>query len=71
MKVGGEMKSMAELQPKAVNVKEARRLLGGLGRNKIYNLLTEGKLKSIKIGRRYLIPVTAIDEFLQLEGDPG
>jgi excisionase family DNA binding protein len=54
-----------ELQARAVNVKEARRLLGNLGRNKIYDLLSEGKLRSVKIGRHYLIPVTSIDDFLQ------
>ncbi len=58
-----------EMKACAVNVKEARRLLGGLGRNKFYELLAEGKLRSIRVGNRYLIPVSAISAFLGEQAD--
>jgi len=48
---------------KAVSPAEAFALLGvsrGLG----YELLRSGKLRSVKAGRRVLIPVVAIDEYL-------
>jgi excisionase family DNA binding protein len=37
----------------------------GLGRTKIYELINEGKLKSVKVGRRRLVPAAAVDEFLE------
>ena len=36
-----------------------------LGMNKIYGLLDVGKIKSIREGRKYLIPSSAIDEYIQ------
>lgn len=48
---------------KALSPAEAFALLGiskGLG----YELLRTGKLRSVKAGRRILIPVAAIDEYL-------
>lgn len=36
----------------------------GVGRNGVYQLIREKKLRSIKVGRKILIPVTAIAEFL-------
>ena len=42
---------------------EARQVLG-VGRNTIYSILGDGTLKSIKIGKKYIIPKTAILAFL-------
>jgi excisionase family DNA binding protein len=36
----------------------------GLGRSAVYSLVRAGELRSIKVGRKILIPVTAIEEFL-------
>ncbi len=36
----------------------------GLGRNRIFELLRSGELRSVKYGRTRLIPRTAIEEFL-------
>ena len=36
----------------------------GVGRNKAYELVRSGQIRSIKVGRRYLIPRNAIAEFL-------
>jgi excisionase family DNA binding protein len=38
--------------------------LGGLGRTKIYELIASGELRTVKIGRRRFIPVTAVQEYV-------
>lgn len=40
----------------------AHRLM--IGRNTAYSLVRSGKIRSIKIGRKYLIPKTAVEEYL-------
>lgn len=40
----------------------ARRL--GLGKTKTRQLITNGELRSCRVGRRLLIPVAAIEEFV-------
>jgi len=52
-------------EPIAVSPNEASRL-AGVGRTTLYAALATGELKSIKIGTRRLIKVTAIHEWLQL-----
>lgn len=42
---------------------EARKILR-IGRNRIYELLCQGKLKSIKNGRRFLIPQECLMEYI-------
>lgn len=36
----------------------------GIGRPAIYSLIRSGELRHIKVGRKILIPLSAIDEFL-------
>jgi len=36
----------------------------GLGRTRIYEELTSGRLKSVKVGSRRLIPASMFDEWL-------
>ena len=36
----------------------------GIGRNGVYALIKTGELRSIKVGRKILIPLSAVDEFL-------
>lgn len=48
---------------KAYSVLETTKLLG-LGRNTVSNLLLDKKLKGLKVGRKWLIPDWAIEEFL-------
>lgn len=43
---------------------ELRSVLG-LGRDKVYTLIQEGRLRSIRVDRRILIPNDAVSEFLQ------
>lgn len=51
--------------PIAVSPNEAARL-AGVGRTTLYAALATGELKSLKIGTRRLIKVTAIHDWLQL-----
>ncbi|WP_104991709.1 helix-turn-helix domain-containing protein [Deinococcus sp. NW-56] len=43
--------------------KEAGQMLG-LGERSVYALIRSGQLRSIKVGRKILIPLSAIEEFL-------
>ena len=43
----------------------------GLGRTKTYELIRTGELRSLKVGRRRLVPLEAIDEFLRQSSTPG
>lgn len=36
----------------------------GLGRSTVYELLGSGELESIKVGRRRIVPVDAITQFM-------
>ncbi|OZD70554.1 excisionase [Rhodococcus sp. 06-1059B-a] len=36
----------------------------GLGRSNFFNKIASGEIRSVKIGKRRLIPDTAIDEFI-------
>ena len=35
-----------------------------IGRNQVYELIRNRELRSISVGRKLLVPLTAIDEFL-------
>lgn len=42
----------------------------GLGRTTVFTLIRDGKLRSVKIGRRRMVPATALDEFIaELEAE--
>jgi excisionase family DNA binding protein len=43
---------------------DAGKALGGLGRTKIYELITSGQLRTVKIGRRRFVPASAIEEYV-------
>ncbi|MCH9751493.1 MAG: helix-turn-helix domain-containing protein [Alphaproteobacteria bacterium] len=49
--------------PLAVSPSEAARIMG-LGRTKLYELLSANELKSFKLGARRLIRVSEIEAFL-------
>ncbi|CAM3975380.1 helix-turn-helix domain-containing protein [Deinococcus marmoris] len=36
----------------------------GVGRCGVYELIRTGKLRSIRVGRKILVPLSAIDDFL-------
>ncbi|GGK31246.1 hypothetical protein GCM10008955_26400 [Deinococcus malanensis] len=39
-------------------------VLLGIGRNGVYELIRKGELRSIRVGRKIIIPLAAINEFL-------
>jgi excisionase family DNA binding protein len=47
---------------------EVARILG-VGRNQVYELIRKKQLRSVSIGRKLLIPLSAIDEFLMDQAD--
>lgn len=56
----------AKIERVAYSVKEARLALG-IGETLIYDLLAQGRLRSVKAGRRILIPKSALEAFLEGE----
>lgn len=48
------------------SVSEAAEAIG-ISRSKLYTLLARGELRSVRVGRRTLIPVQAVHEFLCVE----
>ena len=50
----------------AVSPRAAGRCLG-VGHDAVYQLLNEGRLRSVKLGRRRLIPVSELQRFLREE----
>lgn len=57
-------KEMFENYPDVVNVEDLCKMLGGISRKLAYRLLTNGEIKSVRIGRAYRIPKTCIIEYL-------
>jgi excisionase family DNA binding protein len=55
---------------KAVKVEEAAELIG-IGRTLAYGLVSSGALRSLKVGARRLVPVTAIEEFIERQSRQG
>ena len=55
---------MPDHQSLLVNLKEAGRLLGGIGQTKVYDLLKNRELPFVKVGRLTRIELAAIHEFI-------
>ena len=53
------------VRPVLVDTAEACSALGNLGRTKLFELLATGELASVKVGRRRMIPYSALEEFAQ------
>ena len=51
-------------QPLTVRIPDACRMTG-IGRSKLYELIEEGSIEIIKVGRMTLIPVEALERFIQ------
>ena len=54
---------IAKSDPLLLSVDEAARLLG-IGRTVVYRLLSQGDLRSVKVGGRRLVPRSAVDAFV-------
>ena len=46
-----------------VSVDDVKRMLG-VGRTAVYTLLQTGALRSVKVGRKYIIPKQSVIDFL-------
>jgi excisionase family DNA binding protein len=65
-----ELELAVEMRPQPetlLDVDEARARLGGIARSTLYQLLDRGSLRSLTIGRRRVIPSSAIAEFATAE----
>lgn len=50
--------------PITVRIKDACRMTG-IGRSKLYLLIAEGEIETIKVGSMTLIPVASLETFLR------
>jgi excisionase family DNA binding protein len=53
-------------EPLLLSVREAAARLG-LGRDLTYRLVAEGRLRSLRLGRRVLIPAVELPRFIEAE----
>ena len=53
----------ADAQPQLFSIDQVMERLG-VGRNTIFNLLSSGQLRSVKLGRRRMISEAAICDFI-------
>lgn len=58
-----------DVEPRLLNDRQAAARLG-IGRTKLRELLSTGQLRSVRIGRRVLVPVGEVEAYVQrlLEG---
>lgn len=56
-----------EEYPDIVTPEDIQKMLR-IGRNSVYDLLKQGKIKSLRVGKKYLIPKTSVINFLQTAG---
>ena len=57
------VETMPPLAPRLLSVPEAARLLG-IGRTTTYELISNGELETVKIGRSTRVPLEAVDAFV-------
>jgi excisionase family DNA binding protein len=57
------------LEPRALRVREVSAAYR-IGKTKLYDLLAQGKLKSVKVGGTRLILVESLEALLASGGDP-
>ncbi len=59
-------RSVVTVTPVTYNVNEAAQALR-LSRDMIYQLIRSGRLRTVKVGRRRLVPVTALDDWIRAQ----
>lgn len=59
---------MSEDKLRAFSVEEVAERLG-LHHTTVRKMIKDGRLKAKKIGRKWIIPVAALEEFLRVNGD--
>lgn len=55
-------------EPLLLGVRDAARRLG-IGRDVCYQLVREGRLRAVRVGRRILIPRAELERFVEREAD--
>ncbi len=58
-----------EIERQTVTVEEAATILG-VGRNKAYEAARSGEVPTIRIGKRLLVPLTALERLLAVGAQP-
>lgn len=61
--IGDDVKTDPEIPPRALSIPQAARTCN-LSRATLYRLIADGRLATLKIGARRLVPVGAIDSLL-------
>jgi hypothetical protein len=61
---------MTEIEPALVSIAEAIESLG-IGRSKFYQMMNEGAVRTVNIGRRRLVPVAFLKTIGQNHAKPG
>jgi excisionase family DNA binding protein len=56
-----------EIERRTVTVQEAATILG-VGRNKAYEAARSGEIPTLKIGKRLLVPIVALERLLTTPG---
>lgn len=54
----------------AFSIEEAA-VLVGLGRNTTYELCRAGRIQTIRVGRRWIVPRASLENFLSIETGSG
>ncbi|WP_183988165.1 helix-turn-helix domain-containing protein [Deinobacterium chartae] len=60
-----ETNSPSGLPASLVHTPQEAATLLHIGKNTLHALLRSGRLRSVRVGRKYLIPSSAIQEFLE------
>ena len=66
--VRAEAATTADAPDRLYGIPEAAAALG-IGRSAVYDELAAGRLRSLKVGRRRLIPAGAVREYIQAASD--
>lgn len=56
---------MFEAYPDVVDVRQFRKMLGGIGEKAAYKLLRDGHIRYFKVGRGFRIPKASIIHFVE------
>lgn len=65
-----EVNRMNHENTAVLKVDELAKILS-IGRNTAYELIRSGKIRSVKIGRTYRIPLTAVEDYLNTPVEDG
>jgi excisionase family DNA binding protein len=61
--IEGALKGASSLDRKTLTVEQAGRALG-IGRGLAYELVRTGEIPSVRLGRRIVVPIAAVEEML-------